>query len=148
MAANENPSLNPKPSIIMTPSLRLHSSLLLAAALALVLLTAARAADDTGTIKFSDPSKPGTLKIAVGHGDIRIKGEDTAEISVKSDAKPVTQKPRKDGLRVLTAASSYSLREKDNVVTLDAVSDGWMGAGSDFRITVPRATMIDRKSVV
>ena len=127
----------------MTPSLRLHSSFVLAAALAFVLLTAARAQDTGGTIKFSDPAKPGTLKIVVGHGDIRIKGEDTAEISVKSDVKPVKSKPRKDGLREIAAASSYSLKEKDNVVTLDALSEGgWAGSPSDFHISVPRATMI------
>jgi len=145
-----NPTLNPpaagKPSILnsMSSSLRLSSSFLLAAAFALVLLSAARAADDSvTTIKFSDPAKPGTLKIVLAHGDLHIKGDDSAEISVKSDVKPVTHKPRKDGLREIAAASSYNLREKDNVVTLDALPDGgWPGTPSDFRITVPRATTV------
>lgn len=126
----------------MNSSFRSFASFLVAASLALGLLSLARAEDTSGTIKFSDASKPGTLKISVAHGDIHIRGADVAEITVKSEAKPVTEKPRKDGLRVLTAASSYTLKEKDNVVTLDAVSDGWAGAPSDFRITVPRATMI------
>ena len=126
----------------MNSTFRLPPSLLVATALALGLLSSARAEETNGTIKFSDAAKPGMLKISVAHGDIRIKGEDVAEITVKSEAKPVTEKPRKDGLRVLTAASSYTLKEKDNVVTLDAVSDGWAGAPSDFRITVPRATIV------
>lgn len=126
----------------MSKSLRLHCSLLFAAAFALVLLTAARAEETPTTIKFSDPSKPGTLKIAVGRGDIQIKGTDAAEVTVKSEAKAVTKKPRKDGLRVLTAASTFSLVEKDNVVTLDGLSDGWMGAPSDFRLTVPHNTNV------
>jgi hypothetical protein len=123
-------------------SIRLFSSFLLAAAFALLLFTAARAEEGVTTVKFSDPTKPGTLKVVVAHGDIRITGADTAEVSVKSEAKPVTQKPRPDGLRVLTASSSYALNEKDNVVTLDALSQGWAGAAGNFRITAPRATTI------
>jgi len=124
-------------------SVRLYASFILAAAFAVLLLTAARAADEsTTTIKFSDPAKPGTLKIVLARGDLRIKGDDSAEITVKSEAKPVTSKPRKDGLRVLTASSSYSLKESNNTVTLDALSDGWAGTPSDFRITVPRNTSI------
>lgn len=126
----------------MTKSFRLHCSLLLAAAFALVLLSAARAEETPTTVKFSDPSKPGTLKIAVGRGDIQIKGTDAAEITVKSDIKPASKKPRKDGLRELTRSSAFTLVEKDNVVTLDALSDGWMGAPSDFRLTVPRNTNV------
>jgi hypothetical protein len=61
---------------------------------------------------------------------------------VKSEAKPATKKPRKDGLRVLTASTGYALNEKDNVVTLDALGEGWAGAPSDFNITVPRNTNI------
>lgn len=124
----------------MTRSLR-HLSAFAAAAFAFVLFTTARA-DDGTTIKFSDPAKPGTFKIALGRGDIRIKGADVAEVSVKSELKPVTKKPRKDGLRVLTASTSYSLTEKDNLVTLDALGEGWAGGPSDFQVTVPRNTNI------
>ena len=125
-------------------SFRLYSSFLLAAAFAVLLLTAARAEESATTIKFSDPSKPGTIKIVLARGDLRIKGEDTTEVTVKSEAKPVKQTPRKDGLRVLTASSSFSLTEKDNVVTLDAMADAWIahGSPSDFRVTVPRGTNV------
>src|SRR6185503_10394412 len=50
--------------------------------------------------------------------------------------------PRKDGLRVLTTAGSFSLTEKDNVITLDAASDGWQGGSSDLRVSVPRNTAV------
>lgn len=122
---------------------RLFPSFVVAALLAVTLLTAARGADDVTTIKFSDPAKPGTIKVSLARGSLRVKGAEVAEITVKSDAKPVTSKSvRKDGLRVLTAASSFSLTEKDNVVTLDAVSDGMHGGGSDFTVTAPRNTTI------
>lgn len=121
---------------------RHYSSCLLAGAFALVGLATARAEDSTTTIRFSDPAKPGTVKIILARGDLRIKGDDTAEVTVRSEAKPVTKAPRKDGLRVITASSSFSLTEKDNLVTLDAAAEGWIGAPSDFRLTVPRNTSI------
>jgi hypothetical protein len=119
---------------------RLFPCLLLGAACALLPLASAHA-EEANTIKFSDPAKPGTLKLQIGRGDVRIKGADVPEITVKTDAKPVN-KPRKDGLRVLTASAGFSLTEKNNVVTLDTLADGWHGGGADFTITVPRSTSI------
>jgi hypothetical protein len=120
-------------------SLRLFSSCLAAA---LLWCGAARAEDTTATIKFSDASKPGTLKIAVMRGDLRIEAAEVAEISVTSEVKPQKQ-VRKDGLRVISQSSSYSLTEKDNVVTLDARSGLWPGGSpGDFKVTVPRTTNI------
>lgn len=105
-------------------------------------LRAARAAD-TSSLKFSDSSKPGRLKIVLPRGDLRITAKDTDEVSVTTEAKPVGRSaPRKDGLRVLSAASSYTLTEKDNVITLDAMSDGWAGGGADFTIVTPRNTSL------
>ena len=126
----------------MSPSSRLHFSRIIAASVALVFLTAARAEENLSTIKFSDPAKAGTLKIAVGRGDVRIKGDATTEVSVKSDAKPVSKQSRKDGLRVISASSGFALNEKDNVVTLDALGEGWAGGPVDFQVTVPHNTNI------
>ena len=122
---------------------RLFPSFLVATVLTMLLLSAARGAEDATTIQFSDPTKPGTIKVSLARGSLRVTGAEVAEITVKSDAKPVTSKPvRKDGLRVLTAASSFALSEKDNVVTLDAAGDGPHGAGSDFTLTTPRNTTV------
>lgn len=121
---------------------RLFPSLLLAAALAVAGLTAARAEDGVTNLKFSDPSKPGTLRVSLGHGNIRINGTDATEVSVKSNARAVSKAKTKDGLRVLTAASSFGLGEKDNVIVLDAISEGFKGNGSDFTVTVPRNTRV------
>ena len=119
---------------------RFHS-VLLAASVA-VLLAVARAEESTTTIKFSDPAKPGTLKINLGRGDLQIQGADTNEITVRSGAKPATGKPRKDGLREISASSSFALVEKDNVVTLDAAGHDWGRGSGDFKLTVPRSTTI------
>ena len=120
---------------------RLFPSFLLAALFALLFLVSARGADvTTNTIKFSDPAKPGTLRIAIAQGDLHLQGADTDEISVQSEARVTNRPARKDGLRVLTSASSFSLTEKDNVVTLDAAES--FGRGADFQLTVPRGTSV------
>lgn len=120
-----------------------HPSFLLAAGFALVLLTAARAAETTtSTLKFSDPARPGTLKLQLARGDVTITGADSAEVTVRSQAQPANQVRRKDGLRVLTASSGYAFTEKDNVIVLDAAADGWQGPGTDFTISVPRNTHV------
>lgn len=124
---------------------RLFPSFLIAAAIAVVLATAARAADgETSTLKFSDPTKPGILKIRANLGDIRVRGADVAECTVKSDIQPEHGSPRKDGLRVLSASSTYALTEKNNIAVLEYGSDTHPGAGGSaaFDITVPRNTSV------
>lgn len=125
-------------------SSRLFSCLLLAAAAAALFLGAARADDtETTTIKFSDPAKPGTLKVAISNGDLHVHGTDAAEITVRTEVKPEAPPQRKDGLRVLTSSSSYSLTEKDNTVTLSYGTGGWPNSGNgDFDINVPRNTNV------
>ena len=123
------------------------------AALAVALLLAlgltavgARAADDTTTttIKFSDPAKPGTLKVIVKMGDVAITGTDTPGVAVRTNLKSKAPAPRADGLRVLSESATFALTEKDNVVTLDTGNDFWTGAAGDagFKISVPRNTNV------
>ncbi|MBS0631650.1 MAG: DUF4097 family beta strand repeat protein [Verrucomicrobia bacterium] len=121
---------------------RLFPAFVIAAALTLVFLTAARADEGTASIKFSDPAKPGTLKVTLTNGDIHITGTDAAEVTVKTDLKPESPEQRPDGLRVLTSSSSYSLTEKNNVVTLTYGSGDWPGNGGDFAIAVPHGTNV------
>ena len=83
----------------MSSSLRILRSLLCAGAVALALLAPAHAEEAPTIAKFSDLSKPGTLKVVVGRGSLTIKGGDAAEVAIKSEAKPTNAKPRKDGLR-------------------------------------------------
>jgi hypothetical protein len=123
-------------------TIRFHSPLILAAALALVCAVAARADESSSSIAFSDPSKPGTLKIHVWHGEVSVHGADVKAVSVTSESTPVNSAPRKDGMRVLSASASYVLSEKDNVVTLEYGVDGSAGASAGFDVTVPRNTSV------
>lgn len=118
------------------------SPLLLAATLTLMPLHAARAGDSESQISFSDPSKPGTIKIHVLHGDVSVHGADVKEIAVKSESSAQSPTPRKDGMRVLSSSSGYVLSEKDNVVTLEYGGEGWTGGSADFDITVPTSTSV------
>lgn len=122
--------------------LRLFSSLFLSAALALLFTLAARAEESQSTIAFSQPGQPGTVKIHMSRGTLVIRGTDAPDVAVKSELPPTTKAPRKDGLRVLTASSSFSLTEKDNVVTLDAQSDGPSNPSAKFELAVPRQASV------
>lgn len=114
--------------------------LFLAGVTSVALAAALPAADAANhTIKFSEPYRPGTLKIQVGRGDVRIKGADTAEVSVESEARPAATGARRDGLRVLSSSSGFTLTEKDNVVTLESSGEGH-GTRADFAVNIPRQT--------
>ncbi len=121
-------------------AIRFHSPLVLAAALALVPAAPARADDSSSSIAFSDPAKPGTLKIRVPHGAVTVHGADVKAVTVASEVAPVNSPPRKDGMRVLSASASYVLSEKGNVVSLEYGTDGYGGAPADFEVTVPGDT--------
>ncbi|MDO8630562.1 MAG: DUF4097 family beta strand repeat-containing protein [Phycisphaerales bacterium] len=121
---------------------RLFPSFVVAAAMAIFFTFAARAEESTSSIKFSEPGKPGTVKIQMARGALHIVGSDVAEVIVKSEATPAARTPRKDGLRLLTSSSSFSLTEKENVVTLDAMGENWAGPGATFKLTVPRNTSV------
>jgi len=108
----------------------------------LCLFAATSRAQETTTVKFSDPSNPGTLKIVYLHGDLHVRGADVAEVMIKSAGKAPAQTRRSDGLREITAAGSFSVSEKDNVITLDALSDRGAGGDAAFDITVPRRTAL------
>jgi hypothetical protein len=111
-------------------------------ALGVLLAAAGHGADlTTHTVKLSDPSRPGTLKVQIVHGDLRINGADTSEISVNSEARPVATAPRRDGLRVLSSSTGFTLTEQDNVVTLESAGQEY-GSRASFEVTVPRDASI------
>ncbi len=122
---------------------RLFPALLAVAAMTILPVTAARADEnETSTIKFSDPARPGTIRINIANGDLHIVGTDATEVSVQTDLKPEAPALRKDGLRVLTSSSSYSLSERNNVVTLSYGAEAWSGGSGDFKLTLPRSTAV------
>ncbi|MBM3202874.1 DUF4097 domain-containing protein [Candidatus Woesearchaeota archaeon] len=121
---------------------RLFPSLFIASLVALLLAVSARADESSSVVRFSQPGQPGIVKIQLAHGSLRIEGADSPDVVVKSTPASAPQATRKDGLRVLTSSSTFSVSEKDNVINLDASSEGWPHASSSFELTVPRQTSV------
>jgi len=101
--------------------------------------TALRADESASHLAFSNPAKPGALKIHLWHGSIFLHGADVPDVVVTTTSPAAHTAPRSDGLRVLTSTTGYTLAEKDNVMTLDY---GWGGQAADFDVTVPRSTSV------
>jgi len=121
----------------------LRSLLLFSAVLGAALtLRAADGEMTTASVAFSDPAKPGTLRVNIPWADLRITGTDAPGVTVRSN---LEQKGRtrvtRDGLRRIDESVAFELLEQDNVVTL-ALAGGaeWHSPGSEFEISVPHNT--------
>lgn len=122
-----------------------HTPRLFCTVAAAALLTAAIRADDAGSTaraRFSDPAKPGTLKLTLPWAEARITGTDGDEIVVTSS---LDQKggPEVDdeGFRRLDSDTTFELVEHDNVATIQILGDNaWASHGAEFDIQVPRST--------
>ena len=96
------------------------------------------------TATFSDPSQPGRFQARLMQGEVSIRGADVDEITVSTDAPRNTEeKPRDDGMRVISSGATFSLKEENNVITLDYGHAGGWGDSSQFVITVPRETNLE-----
>jgi len=122
-----------------------HSLLRLAAAgLALFAAAALRANDDATTVrtKFSDPAKPGVLKVNLPWADVQVTGTDGHEIVVTSTLEQKGKKEVDDeGFRRLDEDVSFEVVEKNNVATIVMSGDNpWAAQGAEFTIQVPHNT--------
>lgn len=96
----------------------------------------------TSRIKFSDPSKPGTLRAQLPWADVHVTSTDAAEIIVTSSLTEKGKKePRPDGLRRLDDDLSFDLTEKNNLATLQ-MTGGLEAQGSEFNIQLPHHTAL------
>jgi hypothetical protein len=92
--------------------------------------------------KFSDPSKPGTLKVSLPWAEVHVTGTDGNEIVVTST---LEQKGKKevdqDGFRRLDEDVSFEVVEKNNTATIVMSGDNvWAAHGAEFHVEVPRNT--------
>lgn len=130
-------------------NLRPVSHLLLLAT-ALATATGVSAADAGERIKFSDPSKPGTLKLNLPWADVKVVGTDAAEVTIRSSLgqREEAEKPDADGFRRLDTESTYELHEKNNVVTIAPAGDdpSWFSPGAEFTVEVPRNTRLSLRT--
>ncbi|MBX3737199.1 MAG: DUF4097 family beta strand repeat protein [Candidatus Didemnitutus sp.] len=115
-----------------------------ALALSAAALHAAEDSTDQNTVrsKFSDASKPGTLKVALPWAEVRVSGTDGNEIVVTSS---LEQKGKKevdqDGFRRLDEDVTFEITEKNNVATIVMTGDNpWAAQGAEFNVQVPHNT--------
>ncbi len=107
-------------------------------------------ADTPTHLKFSDPSKPGIVRLKLMWGDVTVTGADTNEVTVLANIKNKhTPEHRSDGLRRLDSEVTYTASEKDNVVTIELAGDArFGGTGTRLTLTVPRNTSIIMKNAL
>jgi uncharacterized membrane protein len=96
----------------------------------------------TAHVQFSDPGKPGTLKLTLPWAEARITAVDGKEVTVTST---LDQKGRKEvdseGFRRIDEDVTFELVEKDNLATITIAGDNqWAAQGAEFDIKVPRNT--------
>jgi len=101
--------------------------------------------DDGATtrVKFSDASKPGTLKLSLPWAEARVTAIDGNEVIVSSSLDEKTRRGEVDheGFRRLDDDLTFELTEKNNIATITIAGDNpWMSNGAEFDIKVPRNT--------
>ena len=116
------------------------------ALLTLTWATALTAAAQPMTLAFSDPSRPGTVRIELLQGSIHVTG--TAGKDVVLDTKGRTLRQREEAAtgmrRIGGGGASLNAREEGNVIRID--SDSWAG-GQDISVQVPFKTSLVLKTV-
>ena len=76
-------------------------------------------------IAFSDPAKPGTVRVSIPWADIKVTGSDAKDVTVQSTLTEKNRQARtEDGLRRLDEEVSFEVTEKDNVVTVALAGSG------------------------
>lgn len=122
--------------------LRLGAACVALAGSAAALHAADEAEPNTVRSKFSDPSKPGTLKVSLPWAEVHVTGTDGNEIVVTSTLEQTGKKEvDKDGFRRLDEDVSFEITEKNNVATIVMSGDNiWAAHGAEFHVQVPRNT--------
>jgi hypothetical protein len=89
------------------------------------------------SLKFSDPAKPGRLRLHVMWGDVTVTGTDAPEVTIVSNIKNKTvAEKRSDGLRRLDSEITYTATEKDNVITIDLAGDSSSPAANGATLAI------------
>ena len=96
-------------------------------------------------VRFSDPSRPGTLTASVSQGDISVTGHDGDDVVVSTTnrlpgVEPEEIPARAQGLRRI-GSGDVNITQRNNVITID--DRAWTRGTHDLAIRVPRETSLD-----
>jgi len=98
------------------------------------------------TLSFSDPSRPGLLKINILNGGISVKGYSGKEVIIETRSRNRNRRPSVDigGLRRIDINSNLSIEQENNVMT---VMTGSRPDNGDLEIQVPTRTNLNLKTL-
>jgi hypothetical protein len=105
---------------------------------------------DKATVPFSDPSRPGTVKVGLLAGSIKVKGYAGKEVIVEAQGRSETrshgrERPEAEGMkRIPNTASGLNVEEENNVVTVGTSS---LNRPVDVTLQVPFHTSLKLKTV-
>jgi hypothetical protein len=110
--------------------------------------------NDQFTLKFSDPSKSGTVDITLLTGSITVHGSNRSDVLIeahaRNDAAPrrgrAADTAATNGLRRLTQPPGFEAEEQHNVISVNAGGPGLV-QGIDFDLQVPTRTNLKLSSV-
>jgi DUF4097 and DUF4098 domain-containing protein YvlB len=102
---------------------------------------------DRVTVPFSDPGRPGSLKVEVVQGSLTIKGANRRDVVIQAASRGASEAlrgrqttPPPPGLRRLTQASGFSIEESDNEMSIESSS---FSRTLDLEIEVPAKTNLE-----
>jgi len=102
---------------------------------------------DRLSVPFSDPSRPGTVRVNLVSGDIKVSGYQGKEVIVEArvrDEEERAEAKSKGMRRIANAATGLTVEEDDNVMKMSAASHS---RTVDLTIQVPVKTSLSLKSV-
>jgi hypothetical protein len=116
-----------------------------AAAFAAVALPASPQSGDAVTVQFSDPSRPGAIRVQMMNGSISVRGEDRRDIVVNSEVGVDDDRERRRGraaqdaigLRQLTPGPGLTITEENNRI---AITGNSFNARGNVELRVPART--------
>jgi len=132
----------------MKEVIRIASAALLCTFLAsaAVAQQAAQPTTDRITVPFSDPERPGTLKVNLLDGTVTIKGSNRRDVLFVADSQGARQVLRRrqqteppPGMRRLTQPGGFGVEERDNEMS---VSSGFNRDEINLEIEVPMRTKL------
>lgn len=110
-------------------------------------LTTAQPSPERVTVKFSDPSRPGKLRMDVMLGSITIRGENRQDVSIEARTRGGSPIPPQGdpppGFRRLTQNVSFSVEEERNELTVSTP----VFRAIHFEIHVPARTNLELSMV-
>jgi len=92
------------------------------------------------SVPFSDPSRPGTVRINLMHSSITVKSANGREVVVVSRAHDAPRRPApadSSGLRRLNPPTGLNIQEENNVLTIHGT---WPSGPADIEVEVPVKT--------